>query len=128
VRLFFFWPRLGLRSLAGKHYRVHTKTTVAAYRALFGLRVIIRDGLAKRKNTVGQHDLPPILVFYDRKDILTASAALGRWLSSQGDKTLYAVSARNRWHHLIIDHRALGAPGWAAMQSQLKKWLILHKL
>ena len=117
VRLLFPWPRLRLSSLAGVRYRVHDHTSIAAYRALFALRNLIRTELSRVRRGGQPHCLPPITIVYDRLDILTAGRALGRWLPGKTVPAFHRVRARNTWHHLITDRRALGDEAWQKLTT-----------
>jgi len=123
VRLLFRWPRVRLSSLAGVRYRVHDHTSIAAYRALFGLRACIKARLAWWRRTRGESVLPPLLIVYDAKDVLTAGRAFGRWLPRKRAALYHRVRANNPWHHLITDRRALGEAAWQELTALIRGML-----
>lgn len=123
VRLLFRWPRVRLSSLAGVRYRVHDHTSIAAYRALFGLRACIKARLVWWRRTRGEAVLPPLLIVYDAKDVLTAGRAFGRWLPRKHAALYHRVRANNPWHHLITDRRALGEAAWQELTALIRGML-----
>jgi len=123
VRLLFPWPRIRLSSLAGVRYRVHDHTSIAAYRALFALRRLIRTELSRVRRGLETCPLPPLTIIYDARDILTAGRALGRWLPGETVPAFHRVRAKNTWHHLITDRRALGDEAWQKLTSLIREML-----
>lgn len=127
VRLLFHWPRLRLASLAGRRYRVHDHTSLAAYRALFVLRARIKVALASYRRSAAGVALPPLCVIYDGWDLLTAGRALGRWFPREAAIVYQRVHAKNLWHHLITDRRALGDAAWQELSATIRRMLEVSK-
>jgi len=123
VRLLFPWPRIRLSSLAGVRYQVHDHTSIAAYRALFALRRLIRTELSRVRRGLETCPLPPLTIIYDARDILTAGRALGRWLPGETVPAFHRVRAKNTWHHLITDRRALGDEAWQKLTRLIREML-----
>lgn len=127
LRLFFFWPRLRLLSLAGKHYEVRPFTPAYAYRALFALRRLAQSALAVRKGQAANRALTdmPIAVVYDRLDVLVSGRALLRRLAKQPGVFARPIRiyAKNIWHHLVVNRRALGESGWDQLIADIKGFM-----
>jgi pimeloyl-ACP methyl ester carboxylesterase len=121
LRLFFCRPQLRLMSLAGKYYDVRPYIPVFAYQALFDLRSL----LAARKEQSPALASTPILVIYDKLDILVSGRAFLRYLAKkQGISAQSArIYAKNLWHHLVTDRRALGESGWNRLIADIKSFM-----
>jgi len=127
LRLFFFLPRLRLLSLAGKRYEVRPYTPAFAYRALFAMRRQARSALAARKGQPVNRALADthMLVIYDRLDVLVSGRALLRRLAKLPGVAASAarIYAKNFWHHLVVNRRALGEPGWNRLIADIKGFM-----
>jgi alpha-beta hydrolase superfamily lysophospholipase len=125
VRLLFRWPRIRLWSLAGKYYEVRPHTSVNAYHALFDTRRALFRAFKQRDWLRRASQNLPVLIIYDRFDVLTSGKRLFRKLKKHAPfcPQLCRVKAENLWHHLIIDRHALGDAGWENLTSAIGAFL-----
>lgn len=136
VRLLFPWPRLNLVSIAGPRIQARTRTPVRGYRALFDLIALVRQQLRRERqaariagrdgrNSPDAFSLAavPMLVLYDRRDILTRPPGIARWLAPGHAWHFSRLRAKNIWHHLVTDRRALGDEEWARLGRMLAVWI-----
>lgn len=125
LRLFFFWPRMRLISLAGERYEVRPFTPAFAYQALFALRRLAQSALGKGHPASRAFTDAPIAVVYDRLDVLVAGRSLLRRLAKLpgASASPIRIYAKNLWGHLVVNRRALGESGWNRLAADIKGFM-----
>ncbi len=117
VQLLRWFPRLVIPSLNSPEYRAHAGTPVAAYSALF-------DSLAHVTQGQFVHANIPTLVLIDPDDELVDAAGIEDLIDRYhlDQWTLFHVTTQDsrlpgrKFHHLIIDDRALGSEEWGRVE------------
>jgi esterase/lipase len=121
VRAFgIFGSSFTLPSLAEPAYRANRGgTSIAAYRALFGLVAELEGAQMDRADV-------PTLVFIDPEDELVSESGLARLIAKRGLDAweLREISAAGAGkgvgrHHLIVDEESLGPEAWRRMAAEI---------
>lgn len=116
--LYFIFKKGSLPSFNLKDYRDRPKTTFAEYQEIRAIQKEIKISLTKNELHI------PTLVIFAPKDELINSSKLVSFASSNPFwKTLKMANKESRpyrkYHHLMIDSKALGPKEWAKLLNNL---------
>jgi len=118
--------RLALPSLAPRAYRLHARTSVAAYRALAALERRLAPRL-RRWQAGDPAGLPALLIVHAPRDELIDTALLAALQrAAPGRVTLHTLRHRPRPgfpRHLGIDAHTLGEAEWERLREAVGRWL-----
>lgn len=122
VRNLFGFPGMMLPSKNNVDYRVHTKTPIAAYIALFDLIKMLKEAAAPLSESQG-------IVFFSPHDEMVDAAKSTQVLSETHPKwTVHTVEKENATlkpvsYHLMIDEPSLGARPFEQMLQKISEFI-----